>query len=55
MDKMAINGANSQLGTDLVKSLGTRAVPLIHQDLEICDGPQVERVLRKPANGGIIG
>ena len=55
MDKIAIIGANGQLGTDLVKALGERAVPLTHQDLEICDSHQVNQVLRKLANSGIIG
>lgn len=35
--KIAIIGANGQLGTDLVKVFGSNAVPLTHKDIEVAD------------------
>ncbi|MBI4496867.1 MAG: NAD(P)-dependent oxidoreductase, partial [Chloroflexi bacterium] len=44
--RIAIIGANGQLGTDLLRLLeGTAVVPLYHRDIEITDAQQVDAVL----------
>ena len=35
--KVAIIGANGQLGSDLVKAFGEEAIPLTHKDLDVTD------------------
>lgn len=44
--RVAVIGANGQLGTDLVKTLSDwDLIPLIHQDLDICDFVYTRKVL----------
>ena len=35
--RVAIIGANGQLGTDLVEVFGEEAIPLTHKDLDVTD------------------
>src|SRR5262245_20334739 len=46
--KVAVIGANGQLGSDLCRVLATRntdVIPLLHRDVDVSDGAQVDRVL----------
>jgi len=44
--RVAVTGANGQLGTDLVKVMSDWSlVPLTHSDLDICDHAQTRRVI----------
>jgi dTDP-4-dehydrorhamnose reductase len=40
--KVAIIGANGQLGSDLVEAFGEEAVPLAHRDLDVTDFESVK-------------
>jgi len=40
--KVAIIGANGQLGSDLVKVFGEAAIPLTHRDLDVTDFESVK-------------
>src|SRR5260370_35205045 len=46
--KVAVIGANGQLGTDLCRVLAAQkfsVVPLTHRDVDVSDSAQVDRVL----------
>src|SRR5262245_34947233 len=46
--KVAVIGANGQLGSDLCRVLAaqkTEAVPLLHRDVDVSDAAQMDRVL----------
>ncbi|MBM3143355.1 MAG: sugar nucleotide-binding protein, partial [Chloroflexi bacterium] len=46
--KIAVIGANGQLGTDLCKTLASfEVVPLLHKDIEITHADSVKEVLDK--------
>ena len=51
---IAVIGAAGQLGRELVARLGTRAVPLTHHDIEICNPDSVAAALRLPDLTGVI-
>ncbi|RCV63189.1 dTDP-4-dehydrorhamnose reductase [Methanophagales archaeon] len=44
--KVAILGANGQLGSDLVKAFGEDAIPLTHRDLDVTD-PESVKILNE--------
>lgn len=44
--KVAIIGANGQLGTDLVEAFGNSAIPLKHSDIDVCK-PSTFSILKK--------
>lgn len=45
MNRIAVTGANGQLGAELCKSLGEAVIPLTRNELDLADADQIERVL----------
>jgi dTDP-4-dehydrorhamnose reductase len=53
--KIAVIGANGQLGTDLCKTLSNcEVIPLLHKDIEVADITTVKRTLEKHKPDAII-
>jgi dTDP-4-dehydrorhamnose reductase len=53
--KIAVIGANGQLGTDLCKNLSNyEVIPLLHKDIEVTDITSVKRALEKHKPDAII-
>lgn len=55
--KVAIIGANGQLGSDLCRILAaqkTEVVPLLHRDVDVSDGAQVDRILDAARPGVVV-
>ncbi len=49
-----IIGASGQLGFDLMRAFGDRAVGLTHKDVEICDPQQVKEIIKNHKPGLVI-
>jgi nucleoside-diphosphate-sugar epimerase len=52
--RIAVIGASGQLGTDLVRLLGSRAIPLRHQQVELTDITNVRTVIADFAPSAVI-
>jgi dTDP-4-dehydrorhamnose reductase len=45
--RVAVIGANGQLGTDLVKIFGKEAIPFLHKDLDVTNPDSFEVLIQK--------
>lgn len=54
ISSIAVIGASGQLGTELMRVLGERAIPLRHQQVELTDHANLRTVLRDLAPAAVI-
>lgn len=52
--RIAVLGASGQLGAELVRCLGSRAIPLRHQHIELTDFGSVQQALKQAAPDAVI-